>query len=71
MAEQDRAHRRDKIESSARFRQKEVDLAEEYRTKETQLKADFDKEVQIWRTKFQTAQENGNNAATVLHDQIR
>jgi Na+-translocating ferredoxin:NAD+ oxidoreductase RnfC subunit len=71
MTEQERTHRRDKLDSSARFRQKEVDLAHEFREKEARLKADFDKEVQMWRTKFQTAQDSGNNAANALHAQLR
>ncbi|GHJ88461.1 hypothetical protein NliqN6_4863 [Naganishia liquefaciens] len=71
MTEQERTHRRDKLDSSARFRQKEVDLAHEFREKEVRLKADFDKEVQMWRTKFQTAQDSGNNAANALHAQLR
>lgn len=71
MSEQTREYRREKVDSAARFRQKEVDLAHGYREKEARLKADFDKEVQIWRTKFQTAQDSGNNAAAALHEQIR
>lgn len=67
MANQVREHRRDKVDSAARFRQKEVDLAKEFEDRESKIKNDLEREVQIWRTKYQTAQESGSNAVRELH----
>jgi hypothetical protein len=62
-------HQRQLNEISARNRQSEVSAARQYKDTETRLKADYEKEVQTWRVKYQTAQDSGNSAATALQEQ--
>jgi hypothetical protein len=62
-----REHRREKVESAARYRQKEVDLAKAYEDSKANYMAVKDREVQMWQTKFHTAQERGNNAVQELN----
>lgn len=64
-----RDHRRDKMESAARYRQKEVDVAKAYEDATNRNNTANEREVQMWKTKFHTAQENGINAAKELHAQ--
>lgn len=69
MSNMTRDHRREKLDSAARYRQKEVDLAKAYEDATNKNNAVNEREVQMWKTKFQTAQENGNNAVKELHSQ--
>ncbi|KAJ9106248.1 hypothetical protein QFC21_001393 [Naganishia friedmannii] len=62
-------HQRQLREMSARNRQDELTLTTHHKAVETKLKADYEKDVQGWRAKYQTAQDSSNSAATALQEQ--